>query len=204
MPESHCFLADCARHCSSRAAPLRFHDSLTLKELCRTRSLCGDAQHRRALSLSIHVCRKEEKRLWKKTLLDHASRENWCARRLLHGKTNASTAWVGNSLVQHFGSREAAVTHVKDYFVHKFASPSERSMCFDGLPCAEPDFTQQGCARPSSKWRREKLQGCPISVSNCSVVWSGFACFHLHAQRVSSGSFDLQCGTCCRPGYFAA
>ena len=195
MPEPHCFLTDCALHCSSRAAPLRFQDSLTLKELCRTRSLCGDAQQRRALSLSIHVRRKEEKRLWNKTLLDRASRGDWCARRLLQRKTNASTARVANSLVQHFGSREDAVTHVKDYFVHKFASPSEPSMCFTDLPCTEPDFTPQEVCQAVLQMKTGKTTGMShvsVELLRCLVALP----LGLHALTSMLNAFLRDPSTC--------
>ena len=133
--------------------------------------------------------------MWKKTLLDRASRGDWCARRLLQRKTNASTARVANSLVQHFGSREDAVTHVKDYFVHKFASPSEPSMCFTDLPCTEPDFTQQEVCQAVLQMKTGKTTGMShvsVELLRCLVALP----LGLHALTSMLNAFLRDPSTC--------
>ena len=46
-------------------------------------------------------------------------------------------------LVRQFGSRDAAIAHVKDHFEHKFDLACEAPISFSGLPNNEPDFTEQ-------------------------------------------------------------
>ena len=172
MPEPHRFLADCPLRCSSRAAPLRFQDSLALKELCRTRSLslCGDAQQRRALPLSIHVRRRGEMRrrgcgrrpCWTVPLVGIGAQGGCCSVNLIPPLPELL-----------FRSREAAVTHVKDYYVHKFASPSEPLMCFTNLPCAEPDFTQQEVSHAVLQMKTGKTTGMShvsVELLRCLVA----------------------------------
>ncbi len=162
MPEPHRFLADCPLRCSSRAAPLRFQDSLALKELCRTRSLCGDAQQRRALSLSIHVRRGEE-----------VVEEGLVGPCLSWGLVHKAVNLIPPLPELLFRSREAAVTHVKDYYVHKFASPSEPLMCFTNLPCAEPDFTQQEVSHAVLQMKTGKTTGMShvsVELLRCLVA----------------------------------
>lgn len=114
MPAPQSFLTECAVQCCSRAPALRFRDSPELQQLCRARSVCGDAQQRRVLSLSIHVRRKWEKQMWRRHLLHRASRGYWSARRFLQRKSGSSSSRVASGLVRQFGSRDAAIAHVKD------------------------------------------------------------------------------------------
>ena len=159
VPDPHAFLAECAATCCSRAPGLRFRDSAALRALCRSRSLCSDDQTRRGLSLSIHLHRKAEKKLWRQSLVDRASRGDWRARRFLQRKAAGSPALVAQSLVRIFGSRDAAVEHVRDHFCQRFAGPDDLPLSFDDLPVAEPEFTEHEVSCAVSHMKTGKTTG---------------------------------------------
>jgi len=182
------FLAECAVQCCSRAPALRFRDSPELQQLCRARSLCGDTHQRKDLSLSIHVRRKWEKQLWRRHLLDRASCGDWSARRFLQRKSGSSASRVAAGLVRQFGSRDAAVAHVKDHFEQKFDFPVAAPISFSDLPNSEPDFTEEEVCRTVLKMRTGKTTGMSkvsVELLRCLVALP----LGLHALTLMLNSF---------------
>lgn len=145
-PDPHCFLSHCAATCCAPALVFRYQDSPGLRALCRARSLSSDPAERRRLSFEIHVCRKAEKKRWKLSVLAAASAGDWRARRFLQRKAH-QTSLVAQGLANRFGSREAAVSHVKAHFDERFGRQHGPPLSFQLLPDTEPDFT---CAEVAS------------------------------------------------------
>ena len=73
-------------------------------------------------------------------MLAAASAGDWRARRFLQRKAHQPSL-VAQGLANRFGSREAAVSHVKAHFNERFKRQDCLPLSFQALPDTEPDFT---------------------------------------------------------------
>lgn len=70
--------------------------------------------------------------------MGRASRGDWRARRFLQRKASGPSAFVTQSLVHNFGSRAAAVDHVREHLAQRFAASVGSPVFFSGLPVQSP------------------------------------------------------------------
>ena len=136
--------------------------------------------------------------------MGRASRGDWRARRFLQRKASGPSAFVTQSLVHNFGSRAAAVDHVREHLAQRFAASVGSPVFFSGLPVSEPDFTEQEVSAAVAKLKTGKTTGMShvsVELLRCLVSLS-FP--YSHVEFLSQGPSRCPCQACFWLGHIVA